>query len=112
MFAHAYPLPKKSTTLGILSDNTAQAERTEYLQRSFDLAVDRTKQLRTTAEELYGKFNDENPDVANTVWASLQAVTELSTWREGNKADNSVLFGARANEIYRAYQYAQYLDRD
>ena len=65
--------------------------------------------MRTTAEELYSKFNDENPDVANTVWASIQAVTELSTWREGTKADSSVLFGARANEIYRAYEYAQYL---
>ena len=109
MFAHSYPLPRKSTTLGILSDNTAQAERTKYLQRSYDLAVDRTKQMRTTAEELYSKVNDENPDVANTVWASIQAVTELSTWREGTKADSSVLFGARANEIYRAYEYAQYL---
>ena len=43
------------------------------------------------------------------MWLILQAVTELSTWREGTKADSSVLFGARANEIYRAYEYAQHL---
>jgi hypothetical protein len=45
-------------------------------------------------------------NLRGTVWAAYNAVTEVSDWREGRNADESALFGSRAQEKSRAFNAA------
>lgn len=110
----AYPVPKKhfmadSIDYEALVNSSKWSEKMEYIQRRQDVAFDRIMEMRIKAQDLHVKYNDENPKTANTVWSALQAVTELSTWREGKHADASILLGSRANEVFRAFEYADTL---
>jgi hypothetical protein len=110
----AYPLPERhfmSTSIDYKSlvEHPQWAEKMKAIDNRQDVAIDRIIQMREKALSLHKNYNEENPKTANTMWSALQAVTELSTWREGSKADASILFGARANEVYRAYDYAENL---
>lgn len=110
LFAAAYPLPKRSKVLAMTEGAAAFPE--EYTdtisqhKQTHEVATERIRQMRLEANTCYGSFNLENPQTKETIWSALQSVTELSTWREGSNAESSILFGARANEVYRAYDFA------
>ena len=117
----AYPLPLIPGRLKILNSiqpDDMGKELTKKLLGSeayknadyaYSIGNERAAHYRKGASELYRKFNDEFSKVANTSWAAYNAVTELSTWREGKGAAESLLFGTRREEIIRAYATAKAL---
>lgn len=59
------------------------------------------------ALELYEKLNDEYPQLAGTAWHAYNAVVESADYRLGGKSpETSTLFGARAREKKRAFDWA------
>lgn len=87
-----------------LSQAIMDAERA---MESWIVASDRVLKIRDGAKVLYGKFNDEHPQFAGTVWAAYNACTETSDWREGRgSVDYSAIFGPRAQEKVRAFKAA------
>lgn len=61
-------------------------------------------EIRDVAFERYEEFEPVN--LRGTAWASYNAVTEVSDWRQGRSADTSALFGGRAKEKARAFTAA------
>ena len=117
IFESAYPMPKmnKSWTLAESNQNGLSSQMIDKLadyKRTYDVGVDRSLQMQSMAREVHKKFCEENTQVAGTIWSALQAVTELSTWREGSKADSSILFGTRAYEVWNAYEQAKIMVSD
>jgi hypothetical protein len=67
---------------------------------------------RTDVGTLLEKFNDEQPKLANTLWAGYNVVVEYADFRPGSEqAGASALFGERAKEKKRAFDYAYALVR-
>lgn len=71
-------------------------------------ATDRIAEIRDAAWERYDVFNQENPNVAGTLYAAAQAANEVSMWRRGHATtiDQSCVFGPRAEESKRAFKTA------
>jgi hypothetical protein len=118
VFEAAYPAPHKSALLILKDDGIELGEKWSKKiaagMYQHDLAESNAVECRVAAKELYEKFNDETPSLANTPWASYQAVTELATWRSGRIEDailRSVVFGTRAQESRRALDAAYKLCR-
>jgi len=59
---------------------------------------DSKRQHREAAEELFLKWNDEQPKLANTQWGAWNAVVELEDWKPGRGSGqfSSALLGERA----------------
>jgi len=98
IFAAAYPFPPEAKVV----DLTAFDENEPWLQQltennakslaHFTYVRDRAQTRRNAVAELFGKFNDQFPETANTPWAAWNAVCELADWRDGNgDADYSAL---------------------
>ena len=63
----------------------------------------RVETLRSEAFDLYAKFNDEQPQVARTGWAVINAVIENEDFRDGPEGMfESALWGNRAKTKARA----------
>jgi len=88
---------KKALTPDLLMD-------LQKAQESYDRQTDNALRLREVARDRFEAFEPAN--LRGTVWAAYNAVTEVADWREGRNADQSALFGSRANEKGRAYEAA------
>jgi hypothetical protein len=114
IFAAAYPYPTRPAKMDLATaieedDELLSPLRLQGVRASdvFAYYCGRADTLRAGARELFGKFNDEQPQLGNTVWAAYNAVTELADWREGEETvPVSALFGARATEKRRAFNAA------
>jgi len=113
IFAAAYPMPVKSKaielldypdeadTLGELYDHALRA------QGSWEYHYNRVSVMREDVRQLFGRFNDENPNVAMTGWAAYNAVVEYADYRNRNEnTAQSTLFGPRSGEKKRAFAAA------
>jgi len=117
LLASAFPFPKVSKAVDILTYEDAESfgvlyDAAKRAEASYEFYRGRMQAFRDGAMELFQKFNDEQPQLANTVWAAYNAAIECSDWREGNSDDSanrSSLFGGRANEKKRAFQAAMEL---
>lgn len=79
----------------------------EKAQEQYDRQCENVLRLRETARERFERFEPAN--LRGTAWAAYNAVTEVADWREGRNADESALFGGRAQEKSRAYEAAMAL---
>ena len=99
LFEHVYQMPKMP----------AQREKLklgeERAKELYDRQVKQVLELRQLARTAYNRFNDEQPRLANTGYAALQAVTEIADWRGNQKSKESPLLGIRAMEKMRAWEY-------
>ena len=116
---HIYPYPSRPARAKITDQYTIETVPEEYheffrkamkSESNYKYFINRADKLRGTAEQLFGKFNDENPSSANTGYGLYQAVTESADWRNFNKAEarsagllESALFGSRAKEKVMAW---------
>ena len=116
---HIYPYPSRPARAKITDQYTLETVPEEYheffrkamkSESNYKYFINRADKLRGTAEQLFGKYNDENPDSANTGYGLYQAVTESADWRNFNNAEErstgtleSALFGARAKEKVMAW---------
>jgi phage/plasmid-like protein (TIGR03299 family) len=116
----AYPTPKKSSKAVMLESFENPEEElagyTELLseltesQASFEYWANRAQIFRTSALDLFKKFNDEQPAFANTPWAAYNAVVETEDYRSGKASMvESALWGARAVAKKRAFAKAMEL---
>lgn len=109
---HVYPFPnigqweqhvEVARSAGVSSPTMArilaQHEEREVVQEAM-------LRLRVGAWELYRRFCDEHSDTAQTTWAVYNAVVELEDWRSGNREEESLLFGQRADRKARAFSAA------
>lgn len=117
----AFQLPKLPSKLALLkhtlSETEAQAFRKGLTadllldlnreQERYDRQCETVAKLRDAARESFEKFNPAN--LRGTAWAAYNAVTEVADWREGRSADESALFGSRAQEKSRAFEAAMAL---
>lgn len=80
-------------------------------EANFDRQSDKVRAYRECVRELVQKFNDEFSHVANTTYATFNALTEMSTHRvvhgreeiNGRSYEQSLLFGPRAKEIREGF---------
>jgi hypothetical protein len=115
----AYPMPVMPAQLKIIHQQfQTEEERIVYkktldpermaqvalAEKRFEQLIAKTVQVREFAMERYAKFDRE--DLRGTAWAAYNAVTEVSDWREGRNADESLMFGSRAKEKERAFEMA------
>lgn len=105
----AYPDPTKSKFLQYMDGidlNTAPqslAEKTTDAIKGYEREGENAIQFREAVRELFGKFNDEQPSLANTGWAVWNSVVEFADYREGKgDPDVSTLWGSRFREKQRA----------
>lgn len=111
----AYPDPKKGKFLDYMegvdlgSAPAALADKTSDAVRDFERLVERALEFRGAVTELYQKFNDEQPALANTPWAVWNSVVEFADYREGKgDPDVSTLWGSRFREKQAAMKAALY----
>ena len=112
----AYPTPKppapaEETTALVNSDQIsnelagkliAQQKRREH---AYQVELKRAEALQLSAGSLFVDEYAATP-IGGTAWGVVNAVTEVSNWREGPHADRSVMFGVRRDEGQRAYAKA------
>lgn len=73
---------------------------------AFNYYTEQAQNNQAGALELYEKLNDEYPNQAGTLWHAYNAVVEMADYREGGgNPEQSALFGSRAREKKRAFQY-------
>ncbi len=116
IFEKAYPAPAMPGRLKILYKQfPEEAERITYkknldpntmadialAEEKYQKLLEKNIELREFAMARYTKFDTSKFE--GTVWAAYNAATEVSDWREGRNADESLLFGARAKEKERAF---------
>lgn len=104
-----YPRPKKAMALDEFASEDAEllgglyAEATQA-QELWEYYCERTDAFRAGAKELMLKFNDEQPEVANTGWALYNAIVECEDYRNGSDSVAiSTLFGERSQTKRRAF---------
>lgn len=119
VLAAAYPYPTKPRRAGIAERYTLEdiasnenlagfgdqfAKSSSALSR-WEAQKVQVDAHRETSRLLLERFNDEHAWAANTAWALYNAVTENSDWRRGGqKLNESVLFGYRAQEKIRGFE--------
>lgn len=89
-----YPVPPEPEELTIIN-----------VSEEFSKLADSMRQHQEAATELFLKWNDEQPKLANTQWGAYNAVVELEDWKKGRGTGqfSSALFGERANTKMQAY---------
>lgn len=113
----AYPYPRTPRKVQIAEqlseDEMARVsgllEAVKLAERDFETAKARADERRTAVRELLGTFNEDNPQVADTAWATYNAIVEMEDYREkGSNEDPlvSALFGDRARVKQRAFGQA------
>lgn len=118
VFEAAFPAPPLPAKVRLLKQTLSEAEAAVF-RKSIDAtlleaiqAAEETYQrncetvtkLRGAAIERYEAF--EPSAMRGTAWAAYNAATEVSDWREGRGADESLLYGTRAQEKSRAFSKA------
>lgn len=121
ILARVYPEPAKPQKVRLLDElivasgglrKTVEAAATQDTSLARLLAsteeymasVDRARELREAARELYDRFCADFGRTAGTGWAVYNAVVELEDFRKGRgDTAGSVLFGERARAKYRAF---------
>jgi phage/plasmid-like protein (TIGR03299 family) len=84
----------------------ALMDKVEASQYSYEFYIRRADKMRDAVKEIFGKFNDEQPKLANTGWALYNSIVEFADFREGkDTADFSAVFGTRAKEKIKAFDY-------
>lgn len=73
-------------------------------QEDYEKSRKRVSDIRETARERFEMFDPSH--LRGTAWAAYNAVTEVSDWREGRGAEQSSVWGSRAQEKTRAYSEA------
>lgn len=115
IFRAAFPDPALPTKLRLLKDQLSRDEAEvfkqsltadllrglEKAQSDYDRGIETARILRETALERFERFDP--PRLRGTAWGAYNAVTEVSDWRDGRNADQSALFGSRAQEKSRAF---------
>ena len=111
LIAAAYPMPKQPRKLQVSNAAASESITKEQVQvilqsggevrEKWERQKERTETLRNAAFGMYGGINTKYPEIANTAWAGWQAITEVSNWREGPNADQSIFFGVRNQEMAR-----------
>lgn len=86
---HAFDLVDAEGPLASLADEMTQA------QAQFEQCIDFQQRRRTLAEELFNRFNDEQPELAYTAWALYNAVVECEDYRPGGNRENAEYIAAR-----------------
>lgn len=83
-----YPLPTKPSTEDTSID----------VSMEFEKLLEKQKAHQDASIELFNKFNDEQPSIANTKWSAWNAITELEDWKagRGQRQWTSAVFGQRA----------------
>lgn len=83
-----YPLPQKPTVEDTFID----------VSEEFEKLYEKQTQHQEACVELFNKFNDEQPQLANTKWGAYNSVTELEDWKagRGQRQFTSAVFGQRA----------------
>ena len=114
LLSQIYPEPVRGgpheivrAAFAIAGDAVPVDLKTMYEQREKGYAswVEHTVLMRSSAEELLKRFNDEQPSLANTAWALYNSVVEMEDFRQGRgDAAMSAVFGQRAAAKARAYQ--------
>lgn len=118
----AYPLPKQPAKLQIANEAASEAVTADQVKAALELRehaannnteferkLERAETIRAGMREAYEGINESYPQIAGTVWAGVNGITEVSNWRNGRNADSSVIFGDRAGEGRRAYVAARKL---
>lgn len=117
IIAQAYPYRRKPRKLemveGISPEELGRlfglTESVNMAEREWQAAKDRANERRVAAQSLALKFNDEQPQMANTAWAAYNAVVEVEDYREAvgkENADEALMFGERARTKQRAFSAA------
>jgi len=118
VFEAAYPYPRKPRKVLLREEVTTEMleacggllAASDLSTQIYQAAIARADERRTTVRELFGKFGDEQPTLANTAWAAYNAVVEFEDFREaqGKETDPlvSALFGDRAAAKARAFEAA------
>jgi len=79
-------------------------DRIVVAQEKHDQGIVRARELRSVAG---GRFEAFEPSrLGGTIWAGYNAVTEMADWRKGRNADESLMWGSRAQEKSRAFTAA------
>lgn len=92
---------KEARDVGLMTVSMKDAIQTWELRRE---AVLRQKAM---AWQCYGKLCQDFPDIANTAWAAVNAVTEVENHRVGlDGSAASILFGHRGRTMDRALRMA------
>lgn len=104
----AYPTPRSTLVeqTADLPEQQAIPQHVRDRRMALQAEIARMEDYRVTAVELYDRLVRENPMIAGTGWAALNAVTEAETWRAGRGGADSIVFGERARRIERAYAAA------
>ena len=115
----AYPNPLKPSILAALDgledfeqvlykknlrladpDSAAMAVSMDSAEERWFASKKKAVEIREAATEAFEEFDGQ---ATGTVWAAYNAVTEISDWRSGRNADQSLLLGARSEEKVRAF---------
>lgn len=114
----AYPLPCKPKAVSFAEDILGDKEFGAYLAgmdaivksgKSWEYMKERQEGFRSAAKGLLVKFQQEQPKLALTPWASFNAVVETEDYRrgwEGNAWAEDALFGGRAKSKAAAFDAA------
>lgn len=121
IFAAAYPNPDVPGKIRMFKNMLTETEAETFkraltpdllmglqtAEEKYQRDCETAARLRETAFERFEAFNPAR--LQGTVWAAYNAVTEVSDWREGRGADQSLLIGSRAQEKSRAFAAAMEL---
>jgi phage/plasmid-like protein (TIGR03299 family) len=111
-----YPDPVKSPLVRTVDEAIDSGLDVDYNRDGYREAIrdnaaawERTEKWRTEVAELLLRFNDEFPDYANSVYASLNAANQHADFRDGKNEKNramQVLLGDRNKAKGRAQKAA------
>ncbi len=112
----SYPMPSKPRKAALLDAEFSDKEIFElasvFTEASnaatvWEQQCENVMELRGAAGNLFQKFNDEQPVVANTAWAAYNAVVEFEDFIRQHKEGldpAQTIFGWKANIKSRAYE--------
>jgi hypothetical protein len=116
IFEAAFPTPKVPKKVQTIRNIAGGAEGAELFKKALDpdalasllkaeddfqALLERRAELRQVARERYAMFDPAR--LQGTAWAAYNAATEVADWREGPRAEQSSMFGSRAQEKARAF---------
>jgi len=121
IFRAAFPEPALPAKLRLLKQTLSSTEAETFKQamtpdllmglqkeeEKYERKVQTVAALMEASRERFEVFEPAN--MRGTAWAAYNAVTEVSDWREGRGADESLVMGKRAGEKARAYSAASKL---
>lgn len=105
-----FPTPKTPATVAIMDSTplSLSEDHNDLLKRDreqHEYFSNRTAGIQTAVYERLDVHNQEHPQSAGTLYATIQACTEVSNYRRGheNTLDESIFVGQRSDETSRAF---------